>query len=51
MIVLAEKDGSVGQSGFDYTSNDQMMTSEGFPFTVDHDTNYVRYAGNVGGVP
>lgn len=27
------------------------MTSDGFPFTVDHDTNYVRYAGNLGGVP
>jgi len=28
-----------------------MMTSLGFPFTVDHDTNYVVFAGNVGGVP
>ena len=28
-----------------------MMTSLGFPFTVDHDTNYVTFAGNVGGVP
>ena len=27
------------------------MTSLGFPFTVDHDTNYVTFAGNVGGVP
>lgn len=25
------------------------MTSEGFPFTVDHDTNYVHYAGAFGG--
>lgn len=25
------------------------MTSEGFPFTVDHDTNYVHYAGAQGG--
>jgi len=28
-----------------------MMTHLGFPFTVDHDTNYVTFAGNVGGVP
>lgn len=27
------------------------MTSLGFPFTVDHDTDYVGFAGNVGGVP
>jgi len=25
------------------------LTSEGFPFTVDHDTNYVHYAGAFGG--
>lgn len=25
------------------------MTSEGFPFTVDHDTNYVHYGGAQGG--
>jgi hypothetical protein len=28
-----------------------MMTSLGFPFSVDHDTNYVTFAGNYGGVP
>ena len=28
-----------------------MMTIKGFPFNVDHDTNYVTYAGNLGGVP
>jgi hypothetical protein len=28
-----------------------MMTIKGFPFNVDHETNYVTYAGNVGGVP
>jgi hypothetical protein len=28
-----------------------MMTSLGFPFNVDHDTNYVTFAGNVGGIP
>ena len=50
-IVLATADGSDGQKGFDYTSNDQVMTQKGFPFTVDHDTNYVTYAGNLGGVP
>lgn len=50
-IILAEADNSEGQTGFDYTSNDQMMTIKGFPWTVDHDTNYVVYAGNVGGVP
>ena len=27
------------------------MTSLGFPFNVDHETNYVNFAGNVGGVP
>lgn len=27
------------------------MTIEGFPFNVDHETNYVTYAGNLGGVP
>jgi len=26
-----------------------MMTIKGFPFNVDHDTNYVTYAGNLGG--
>lgn len=50
-IVLAKADGSEAQTGFDYTSNDQVMTKMGFPFTVDHDTNYVTYAGNLGGVP
>jgi hypothetical protein len=28
-----------------------MMTIKGFPWNVDHDTNYVTFAGNVGGVP
>jgi len=28
-----------------------MMTINGFPWTVDHDTDYVTYAGNLGGVP
>jgi hypothetical protein len=28
-----------------------MMTIKGFPFNVDHDTNYVTYAGNLGGIP
>jgi len=28
-----------------------MMTVKGFPFNVDHETNYVTYAGNLGGVP
>ena len=28
-----------------------MMTIKGFPFNVDHETNYVTYAGNLGGVP
>lgn len=50
-IVLAAADASEGQTGFDYTSNDQMMTIKGFPWNVDHDTNYVTFAGNVGGVP
>lgn len=27
-----------------------MMTYKGFPWTVQHDTNYVVWAGNVGGV-
>lgn len=27
------------------------MTIKGFPWNVDHDTNYVTFAGNVGGVP
>lgn len=50
-LVLAAKDASSGQGGFDYTAADQMLTSLGFPFTVDHDTNYVTFAGNLGGVP
>lgn len=50
-IILAAADGSDGQKGFDYTSNDQMMTMKGFPFNVDHETNYVTYAGNLGGIP
>lgn len=37
------------QNNFDYTHFDQLLTSEGFPFTVDHDTNYVHYAGAQGG--
>lgn len=28
-----------------------MMTVDGFPFNVDHETDYVTYAGNLGGVP
>ena len=28
-----------------------MMTMKGFPWTVDHDTNYVTFAGNLGGIP
>lgn len=27
------------------------MTVDGFPFNVDHETDYVTYAGNLGGVP
>jgi len=50
-LILATADDSEGQTGFDYTSNDQMMTIKGFPWNVDHDTNYVTYAGNLGGVP
>jgi len=28
-----------------------VITGLGFPFNVDHETNYVTFAGNVGGVP
>jgi hypothetical protein len=28
-----------------------MMTMKGFPWSVDHDTNYVTFAGNLGGIP
>ena len=49
-IQLAERnDNNQFQNHFDYTSFDQILTSEGFPFTVDHDTNYVHYGGAQGG--
>lgn len=49
-IVLAKRDDANHmQNGYDYTSFDQLLTPEGFPFTVDHDTNYVKYAGAFGG--
>ena len=44
-----EKDANAFQNNIDYTRYDQLLTSEGFPFTVDHDTNYVHYAGAFGG--
>lgn len=49
-IVLAKRnDANQFQNSIDYTSFDQLLTSEAFPFTVDHDTNYVTYAGAFGG--
>ena len=49
-LVLAPRDDANHMQGdYDYTSFDQLLTPEGFPFTVDHDTNYVTYAGAFGG--
>jgi hypothetical protein len=42
-------DVNAAQNGLDYTSFDQLLTGNGFPFTVDHDTNYVKYGGAFGG--
>lgn len=44
-----ENDDNEFQNNIDYTRYDQLLTSEGFPFTVEHETNYVHYAGAQGG--
>ena len=50
VITLSKRDdANLMQNGFDYTSFDQLLTPEGFPFTVDHESNYVKYAGAFGG--